>query len=172
MSYYLEVSGKSMDEGQRDFLKSLAECVEGKFEAPIIVNVGVLLGCSMVCFRAGSSGARLIGVDRNLKSRYPGKRAREFLRAEFIEEDSHEVGEAFEGPVHLLFVDGGHAYGTVKRDIESWVPKIVEGGIVCFHDCHMGPVLKAVDEWRNSWKVPWLEIPGPCPGVKSFERTK
>jgi len=34
----------------------------------------------------------------------------------------------------MLYVDGGHSYDAVKRDIEAWVPKVQPGGIITFHD--------------------------------------
>jgi len=31
-------------------------------------------------------------------------------------------------------VDGAHDYEAVKSDIQRWVPSVVPGGIVAFHD--------------------------------------
>jgi predicted O-methyltransferase YrrM len=35
----------------------------------------------------------------------------------------------------LIFIDGTHSYESTKMDIEQWLPKVVEGGILCGHDC-------------------------------------
>jgi len=35
----------------------------------------------------------------------------------------------------LVFIDGSHDYGEVRKDIEKWLPKIKKGGIICGHDC-------------------------------------
>lgn len=35
----------------------------------------------------------------------------------------------------LVFIDGTHSYQATKLDIEQWLPKVVEGGILCGHDC-------------------------------------
>lgn len=161
-----------MDAGQRRFFKYLGELVEQEFDVPVIVNIGVLLGCSMVCFRAGAPSARLFGVDNDYERRSPGMEVKEYLRATFIEGDStaSETQAQVQSPVHLLLLDGGHSYGTVKRDVQGWVVKIVPGGIVSFHDCHLGGVSKAVIEWRRSEGAAWTEIEGPCPGIRTFQR--
>ncbi len=43
--------------------------------------------------------------------------------------------------MELLFVDGAHEESLVREDFDKWVPKVVEGGIVAFHDTtwHAGP---------------------------------
>lgn len=45
-----------------------------------------------------------------------------------------KVAEVFPEPVGLLFIDADHTYGAVRADFEAWAPKVVEGGIVAFHD--------------------------------------
>jgi len=52
-----------------------------------------------------------------------------------IHGDSAEVGEHWDrGLVDLVFIDGDHTYQQVKKDIQMWLPHIVEGGIICGHD--------------------------------------
>jgi predicted O-methyltransferase YrrM len=53
------------------------------------------------------------------------------------------------GSVDLVFIDAGHVYADVKRDIETYRPLVKQGGILCGHDyacpSHRG-VQDAVDE--------------------------
>lgn len=54
----------------------------------------------------------------------------------------------------LLFVnvDACHSYACVKADIESYWPKLKNGGVICFHDylARQYGVKQAVDEFANS----------------------
>lgn len=46
----------------------------------------------------------------------------------------------------MIFIDGDHRYESVKRDIESWLPFLEPGGILCGHDFNQEPVRRAVFE--------------------------
>jgi hypothetical protein len=35
----------------------------------------------------------------------------------------------------MVFIDAGHSYDMVKKDMLTWMPKIKPGGILCGHDC-------------------------------------
>jgi hypothetical protein len=35
----------------------------------------------------------------------------------------------------ICFLDAGHNYPSVKRDIKAYLPKVKKGGILCGHDC-------------------------------------
>ncbi len=47
---------------------------------------------------------------------------------------STEVANKFTETIGLIFIDGDHSYEGVKADVESWLPKLKDGGIVVFHD--------------------------------------
>ena len=161
--------GKSFGMPQRYFLRDLAATIEDRFSHPVIVNIGVLLGCSMAWLRAGSSEATLIGIDIDLKRRSPGPALLKYLGATLIEMDSQEACKNFEGTPHLVFVDGGHSYGVAKADFQCWSERLPIGGIIALHDLHMGQVQKAFGEWYNPDM--WREVEGsPCPGFRAFER--
>ena len=47
---------------------------------------------------------------------------------------SGQAARVLDRPVELLFIDGDHSYEAVRLDADLWLPKLVEGGIVMFHD--------------------------------------
>lgn len=149
------VCGKAIVPAERHWLRDIAAQVEGDFgPQAVIVNVGIFRGATMYCMRAGAPSARLVGID----VAYPqGARLLPSLRAEVIVANSGACHSRFDGPVHLLFVDGDHRYEGVRADIAGWAPKIPPGGVVAFHDFETAPevaakhagVKRAVLEWER-----------------------
>ena len=52
---------------------------------------------------------------------------------------SEIVADAWQAPLSMLFIDGGHAFETVFRDFEKWHSKIEPGGILAIHDIFPNP---------------------------------
>lgn len=61
----------------------------------------------------------------------------------------------------LVYIDGDHSYEGCKEDIKNYYPKLVDGGIMAFHDfMNMGyGVAKAVIEFANENVIPIHYIP-------------
>ena len=51
-----------------------------------------------------------------------------------IVKTSQEAANDFLEPCGLIFVDGCHEPDSVKQDFELWCPKLIEGGVIAFHD--------------------------------------
>lgn len=163
---YRTAYGQVLLPGEREYLKETAAQIQSKFSTLTIVNIGVFRCASMYCIRAGSSKARMIGVD--IKScDVPIDSS---LRASFIVADSAKCHTQVKPPVHLLFIDGDHHYKAVEADLAGWVPKIPLGGIVVMHDHAPLPkhlallpelegVRRAVSEWAE--KAKWERLLAP-----------
>jgi len=52
----------------------------------------------------------------------------------------------------FIFIDADHEYGSVKKDIAAWTPKLKDGGMISGHDTHFPSVVKAIDELIPGWK--------------------
>lgn len=146
---YMDAKGY-LSKYERIHLKVLAEDVSTD---GVIVNIGVEYGASLHCLRAGAPEARLVGIDIDC-SKLVGD-----VDVELIESPSAEV--EFDNPVDLLFVDGNHTFDGVTADIETWLPRVVFGGVAVFHDClgnHPAHVIvnKAVSMWYES-TLKWIE---------------
>lgn len=60
----------------------------------------------------------------------------------------------------VLFVDGGHDYETVRRDLDLYLPKVAAGGFVMLHDCDDGDlgVVQAADECLMAYPQDWRAV--------------
>jgi glycosyltransferase involved in cell wall biosynthesis/predicted O-methyltransferase YrrM len=47
---------------------------------------------------------------------------------------SEEAAKDFTELVEFIFIDGDHKYEMVKQDFELWFPKLINRGIIAFHD--------------------------------------
>lgn len=79
-----------------------------------------------------------------------------------IESDSVQAASLFKnGELAGCFIDAAHEYEPVKADLEAWIPKVAEGGIIAGHDYpHVG-VKRAVNEKLNVKAVSkrcWIKI--------------
>ena len=68
---------------------------------------------------------------------------------EFIRGKSMDVVESIQNfSLDFVFIDASHEYEDVIADINSWYPKVKEGGVIAGHDYpHWPGVKKAVDEY-------------------------
>lgn len=68
----------------------------------------------------------------------------EIKRMKSVEAAKTEADESLD----LVFIDGDHAYESVKSDIDAWWPKVKKGGVMLGHDyCKKLPgVIRAVEE--------------------------
>lgn len=48
---------------------------------------------------------------------------------------SEEAEKAWNGkPIEFLWIDGAHEYEMVKLDLDKWLPHLIDGGVIAFHD--------------------------------------
>lgn len=114
----------------------------------LIVEIGSWKGRSTAWLAAGAglAAARVYAVDPHTGSREdPEATTLAAFRAnltaagladlvEPLVMSSAAAARMLDGPVELLFIDGDHSYEAVRLDAELWLPKLVEGGVVMFHD--------------------------------------
>jgi predicted O-methyltransferase YrrM len=114
-----------------------------------IVEIGSWKGKSTIVLARGSrAGSRVpvYAVDPHADYRFEEFRANveragiaDLVRP--IRSLSQPAADTFDEPIELLFVDGSHDERLVREDAEKWLPKVVDGGFVAFHDTtwHAGP---------------------------------
>lgn len=133
---YLEMPGAFMHIGDRKLIYTLSAAVAHIFNPCVIVHIGVEMGGSLYCSRAGAPDAFLYGVDKTGLGQLRGTPVqKETLNVTCIKGDSLDVWEDFQGPIHFLYIDGDHSYGTVVSDAARWGKLVPTDGFVAFHDC-------------------------------------
>jgi predicted O-methyltransferase YrrM len=114
----------------------------------LIVELGSWKGRSTAWLAAGArlAGARVHAVDPHTGSAEdPLARTLDEFRAnlqraglagvvEPLVMTSDEAARLLRGGVELLFIDANHAFEAVRHDAEIWLPRLVDGGTVMFHD--------------------------------------
>jgi predicted O-methyltransferase YrrM len=113
-----------------------------------IVEIGSWKGRSTVwlAYGARAAGARVHAVDPHKDSREdPGAKTLTEFKANLIRAGidqtvdalvmtSAEAAAVLPGPVELLFVDGDHSFQGARSDANIWLPRVITGGVVMFHD--------------------------------------
>lgn len=61
---------------------------------------------------------------------------------------SEVAARAWQTPLSLVFIDGGHSYEAVKADYDLWHPYIEPGGYLLIHDVYKDPSQGGQDPYR------------------------
>jgi tetratricopeptide (TPR) repeat protein/predicted O-methyltransferase YrrM len=128
----------------------------------VIVEIGSLCGYSTIWLACGSKWAKREKVYAIDPQDTPEDGNNEIIFKENIKKagvddwviplimTSEEAAKNWGGdPIRLLFIDGNHEYEYVRKDFVLWEPKLIDGGVIVFHDCfyvRSPDVLKCVKE--------------------------
>ncbi|ATZ60946.2 MAG: class I SAM-dependent methyltransferase [Methanosarcinales archaeon Met12] len=131
-------------------LYNLAKSCKGK---GVIVEIGSWKGKSTICLGNGSKEGdkiKIFAIDPHTGS---SEQQKMFGKVDTFEEfkkniknakvgdiilplvkTSEEAANNFDKPVEFGFIDGAHEYNFVKLDFDLWFPKVMNGGVLAFHD--------------------------------------
>lgn len=130
-------------------LYSLAKRVK---KENVIVEIGSWKGKSTICLGGGTkSGNQVIvyaidphtgsfehrmfrEVDTFEEFRENVKNAGVDQYIKPIRKTSEDASRFFQKPVEFIFIDGAHGFKSVRLDFQLWFPKVINKGIVAFHD--------------------------------------
>ena len=109
-----------------------------------IVEIGAFQGKSTIWLARGSEAGnklRVYAIDPHEDKPENFDKFNSFIARAGVEslvtpirKYSDQAARDFSEPVSMIFIDGAHEYEPVKNDFELWFPKVVENGIMAFHD--------------------------------------
>ncbi len=140
----------------------------------VIVEVGSWKGRSTICLGNGSKDGnkvKIFAIDPHIGSSEHHKMFgkidtfEEFKQniskagvSEFTEpirDTSENAAKNFNQQIEFVFIDGAHEYSFVKLDFNLWFPKVMNEGILAFHDSwhFIGPNLATAIPLLTSAKI-------------------
>jgi predicted O-methyltransferase YrrM len=73
--------------------------------------------------------------DHGVREAYPYSHHMTIIRDDAATEGCVErIAELLVSPIDLLFIDDGHYYETICKELELWKPHVRPGGWIVFHD--------------------------------------
>lgn len=124
-----------------------------------VLELGVRGGSSTVALLAGleERGGTLWSVDVDPASAgvFPDHAQWRFVLAD--SRDASQVGGAgLPDELDVLFIDTIHTYEQVRDELAVWGDRVVEGGVILFHDTDSYPsIRRAISDWCKSRSVPF-----------------
>jgi hypothetical protein len=126
--------------GHMDFARWIVK----RMQPTTIVDLGVDFGLSTFALALENIGT-VYGVDWFQGDAHAGfrdsyesvvnfKNYYQFDNVNIIKADFNELAKRWNLPIDILHIDGFHTYEAVKKDYETWVPFVREGGLIMFHD--------------------------------------
>ena len=87
--------------------------------------------------------------------RAPRANREQFGLGWIIHAPSKVAGQDVKDPLHLVHIDANHYDQHPAEDCEVWLPKLVKGGLACFHDFEASfpAVTEAVNKYTKGWEV-------------------
>lgn len=124
-----------------------------------VLELGVRGGSSTVALLAGleERGGTLWSVDVDPASAgvFPSHAQWRFVLADSRDE-RQVAGAGLPDELDVLFIDTIHTYEQVRDELAVWGDKVVEGGVILFHDTDSYPsIRRAISDWCKSRSVPF-----------------
>jgi predicted O-methyltransferase YrrM len=130
--------------GLEPFAHWLVDLVDPK----VTVELGCEYGFSLIELARYSRG-ETIGIDhfgdgnggfRDTREHAKRNIAESGFEIQLIESSFEDALSEFDPhSIDILHIDGDHDYQSVKRDFETWLPKVRSGGVIIMHDTESFP---------------------------------
>lgn len=137
----------------------------------VFVNIGAGVGTSSLavveertdlagsCYTVDISAGGPLGGLQNEVNAFNEAGILGLLPNQFLGDSAEAAAQWGDKEIDFLFIDDGHLEPDVRRDIDSWLPHLKDGGIVAFHDYdsfHWPAVKLVVDELITKTQYPTI----------------
>lgn len=127
---------RPMTKREVDALKRLCQQLP---RDPIIIQIGAERGVSTLAMLEERPDAFIFSIDVDPRSEeFENLRKAQLNEGRVVRGLGKSQGMGVYWPpswkCHLLYVDGDHKKPGVMGDVANWVPKVMDGGVVAFHD--------------------------------------
>ena len=162
--FYESIPGWSTMEDQGELIKTILQTIQHKNKLTI-AEIGVYLGRGTAMWNTEliNSGVdyQYYALDHFKHYYEQDNKATDFYaetlnnlksvldKISLVSNDSSDEASSYSDKFFdVIYIDGAHDYDTVKKDIQAWLPKLKDDGIICGDDYTPGHpgVVKAVDE--------------------------
>jgi hypothetical protein len=118
-------------------------------------EIGVRTGRTSFCLLDNNPQLTVYAVDMDISQFYNSAIQQKYQqRLQVLEGISWEMADkVLDGSLDFVFIDAGHGYKSVMRDLEAWMPKLKPTGWLIGHDINFPAVNKAVTEKLKTFKV-------------------
>ena len=118
-------------------------------------EIGVRSGRTSFCLLDNNPQLSMYAVDLDISQFYNVSIQQKYQeRLRVLEGISWEMSNGVpDGSLDFVFIDAGHGYKSVMKDLESWIPKLKPTGWLIGHDINFPAVNKAVTEKLKTFKV-------------------
>ena len=122
----------------------------------LVINIGAYMESSTACILYGRPDVLVYSIDTEMCEGGLDNLEQLGLRSQTIRllGTSQDIGRKWNCEIDMVYIDGDHAYESVKEDIELWVPWVKRNGFIAFHDYgtpHTPGVVEAVDEFVEKY---------------------
>lgn len=144
-------SSKNANQKRELFINDIVK----HFNWTLGAEIGVRTGRTSFCLLDNNPQLSMYAIDIDISQFYNSETEKKYKeRLQVLEGISWEMADKVpNNSLDFVFIDAGHGYKSVMRDLESWMPKLKSTGWLIGHDINFPAVNKAVTEKLKTFKV-------------------
>ena len=118
-------------------------------------EIGVRFGRTLFCLLNNNPKLEMWAVDRDITQFHSTEVQNKYgTRLQVLDGTSWDMAaQVTDQSLDFFFIDAGHSYKSVRRDLEAWIPKLKPTGWFIGHDINFPAVNQAVMDQFGRYEV-------------------